>query len=219
MCKQKEPEAPLLFETETGDLLGLERKLWSHGYEAVAGLDEAGRGPLAGPVVAAAVVLGVEFDIGEVNDSKKLSAKKRLGLYIKIIREARYCAIGAANAREIEEINILQASLLAMKRALDRIPVVADYILVDGNQKIPVQTRQRTIVGGDGKSVSIAAASILAKVARDFVMEAYDKCWPVYEFSKNKGYATAKHIRMLESYGPCPVHRKTFRKVKEHCQR
>lgn len=217
LVRKERPKAPSLFEAEKSDLFRLERMLWAHGYRAVTGLDEAGRGPLAGPVVAAAVILGQDFEIGEVNDSKKLDEKKRRELFSRIIRQAGYCSIATASRQEIEEINILQASLLAMKRAVEKIPVRADYLLVDGNQKIPVRTRQRAVVGGDGKSASIAAASILAKVARDFVMEAYDRCWPDYGFSRHKGYATPEHIRNLELFGPCPIHRKTFAKVKEYC--
>ncbi|HUI91836.1 MAG TPA: ribonuclease HII [Chitinivibrionales bacterium] len=178
----------------------------------VAGLDEAGRGPLAGPVVAAAVMLDLGRPIPGVNDSKKLSAKKRDELYGLIIAGAAAWAVGEASVEEIDKHNILQASLLAMKRALDAMSRPWSLALVDGNRGIPDldNGRQLTVVGGDGKSASIAAASIIAKVTRDRIMASWHGRYPAYEFSLHKGYGTALHRERIRQLGLCEIHRKSF---------
>ena len=217
MRKNRSCDDRNLFPSRAADILSIERTLWRRGYKAVAGVDEAGRGPLAGPVVAAAVILGPEFDVTGLDDSKKLPESTRLILYERICREALSCAVGMADAREIETLNILSATKTSMCRALDQLTTQPDYVLVDGNQKIPICGRQRTVVGGDGKSASIAAASILAKVTRDLIMAAYHERWPSYRFNTNKGYPTAEHRRAVARFGPCSIHRRTFSGVKERC--
>ncbi len=184
-----------------------------NGFSVVCGVDEAGRGPLAGDVYAAAVILPEGIEIEGVNDSKKLSPKRREALFDIITEKAVASCIATASIAEIDEINILQASLLAMRRAVEGLAVRPDLILVDGNQDpvfagIPTQL----IVGGDGKSASIAAASILAKVARDRYMRELDARYPQYCFAKHKGYGTKLHYQMLREHGVSPVHRKTFLK-------
>jgi len=178
----------------------------------VVGLDEAGRGPLAGPVVAAAVILDLDKPIDGINDSKKLSAKKRDALYISITKEAVCWAVAQASPEEIDSLNILRASLLAMKRALDKIEQAWSLAIIDGNVRIPevAPDRQETIVKGDGKSASIAAASILAKVTRDRIMEQYEMQFPLYQFATHKGYPTALHRELVQKNGMCQIHRKSF---------
>jgi len=182
------------------------------GYHMICGIDEAGRGPLAGPVFAAAVILPDHASIDGINDSKKLSEKKREALFSVIQETAVSFAVGFATETEIDEINILQATFLAMKRACDSLNVRPDFALVDGNRMPPLGVDTQTIIKGDSLSASIAAASILAKVSRDRLMYEIDKLYPEYQFAKHKGYGTALHIEMLKKYGPCPVHRKTFLK-------
>ena len=217
MPRTKPSESLSFFDDRPCDLLAYERNLWRHGYQAVAGVDEAGRGPLAGPVVAAAVVLDPEFDTTGINDSKILTDAARLKCYDHICKNARACAVALMHPEKIDQINILEATKLAMCRALERLSVKVDYVLIDGNQKIPILGPQRTIVGGDGKSASIAAASILAKVTRDRVMVAFHERWPVYRFDTNKGYPTKVHKSAVAAHGPCHIHRRTFSGVKEHC--
>lgn len=178
----------------------------------VAGLDEAGRGPLAGPVVAAAVMLDLRCPIPGVNDSKQLSAKKRDALYDLITAQAAAWGVGQASVEEIDRHNILQASLIAMKRALDCIACVWSLALIDGNRRIPSldNGRQLTVVAGDGLSASIAAASIIAKVTRDRLMARYHDQYPAYEFSQHKGYATALHRERIGQLGLCEIHRRSF---------
>ena len=178
----------------------------------VAGLDEAGRGPLAGPVVAAAVMLDLRRPIPGVNDSKQLSAKKRDALYDLITAQAAAWAVGQASVEEIDRYNILQASLIAMKRALDDITCAWSLALVDGNRRIPSldNGRQLTVVAGDAKSASIAAASIIAKVTRDRLMTRYHDQYPAYEFSLHKGYPTALHRDRIRQHGLCEIHRRSF---------
>ena len=178
----------------------------------VVGTDEAGRGPLAGPVVAAAVRLDLENPITGVNDSKKVSPAARERLYEEITRRALAWAVGIASMQEIDRYNILQASLLAMKRALDQLSEGWSLVLVDGNKTIPgiVPEKQLTIVKGDAQSASIAAASILAKVTRDRIMEQYDEQYPVYGFKVHKGYPTALHRSQIVRHGLCPIHRRSF---------
>ena len=180
------------------------------GYTAVCGVDEAGRGPLAGPVCAAAVILPAGLVIEGVNDSKKLSEKKREELFPVICEKALAYGIGWADEREIDEINILQATYRAMKRAVESLPLTADYALIDGNRMPPLAIPGMTIIKGDALSMSIAAASILAKVSRDRVMVQFSREYPQYGFEQHKGYGTAAHVQALREYGPCPLHRQSF---------
>lgn len=190
-----------------------EREARAAGFKSVCGIDEAGRGPLAGPVFAAAVILPDGLEIEGLNDSKKLSEKKREALFDVIIQNAVSYSVAFADHTEIDEINILNATFLAMKRALDGLCVPADFALVDGNRRpdnfhIPC----KTIIKGDGISASVAAASILAKVSRDRLMKKIDGIYPEYCFAKHKGYGTALHRELINKFGPCPVHRLTFLK-------
>ena len=182
------------------------------GFQAVCGIDAAGRGPLAGPVFAAAVILPENCTIEGINDSKKLTPKKRELLFGEIKAGAVAFGIGFATEDEIDSINILQATFLAMKRACDALKIRPGIALVDGNRMPSLGVETRTIVKGDTLSASIAAASILAKVSRDRLLCEIDKIYPQYGFAKHKGYGTAYHVEMLKKYGPCPVHRKTFLK-------
>lgn len=192
------------------EILTYERGLWEAGYDLVAGIDEVGRGPLAGPVVAAAVILPKECKIEGVNDSKKLSAKKREELYDIILEKAVSYGIGVVSNERIDEINILQATYEAMREALSQLKPKADYILADAVTIPMVSTPQRGIVKGDAKSMSIGAASIVAKVYRDRMMEAYEEVYPGYGFASNKGYGAAEHIEGIRKQGITPIHRKTF---------
>ena len=189
-----------------------EHEAYLKGYTAVCGIDEAGRGPLAGPVYAAAVWLPEGLVIDGLNDSKKLSEKKREALFDVIKENAVAYGIGFADEKEIDEINILQATYLAMRRAYDNMQKACDYVLIDGNRMPPMPVPGETIVKGDAKSPSIAAASILAKVSRDRVMLEYAKLYPGYHFEKHKGYGTKLHYEMLDKFGPCPEHRRSFLK-------
>ncbi len=189
-----------------------ETACYENGYAAVCGCDEAGRGPLAGPVVAAAVILPYACDIDGLDDSKKLSEKKRDALYDVIVKKASAYGIAMASAAEIDEINILNASMLAMRRAVERLSIPADYALIDGNTSRGFLIPTQTIIGGDGKSPSIAAASILAKVTRDRLCMELDRVYPAYGFAKHKGYPTKVHREAVRQYGLCPEHRKTFLK-------
>lgn len=188
----------------------LENELYAQGYTAVCGLDEAGRGPLCGNVVAAAVILPTDLVIPDLKDSKKLSAKKRDALYDIIIEKAIAYAIASATPAEIDEINILNASLLAMRRAVDMLSVKADFALIDGNQSRGFTIPTKTVVKGDNISPSIAAASILAKVTRDRECEELDKLYPEYNIAKHKGYPTKEHMDVVRKFGPSPCHRKSF---------
>ena len=176
-----------------------------------AGCDEAGRGCLAGPVVAGAVILKKDYDFPELNDSKKLTEKKRMELREIIMREALAYGVGIVTAEEIDEINILNASFLAMHRALDKLVVRPEFLLIDGNRFNPYRDLKHIcIVGGDAKYQSIAAASILAKTTRDMMMVDYDAQFPMYNWKKNKGYPTLEHKQAIADYGICDLHRKTF---------
>ena len=173
----------------------------------VAGMDEAGRGPLAGPVCAAAVMLPPGLEIPGLNDSKKLSEKKREALYDTIIAQALSCGIAFATVEEIEEYNILGATFLAMNRAIAQLSPQPALALIDGNRNTGIAVPSRCIVGGDGKCADIAAASVLAKVTRDRYMRRMAETYPQYGFEKHKGYGTAAHYAALREYGPCPIHR------------
>lgn len=189
-----------------------EKLALNDGFKTVCGIDEAGRGPLAGPVFAAAVILPMDFEIEGLNDSKKLTQKKREQLFDIIVENAVSYSIATATEMEIDEINILKATFLAMNRAVDGLEVSSDIALIDGNQKPGLKIEERTMIKGDVKSVSIAAASILAKVSRDRYMIELSKIYPQYFFEKHKGYGTKLHYEMLEQHGISQVHRRTFLK-------
>lgn len=194
------------------DWLEYENAALNSGFEVVCGIDEAGRGPLAGPVYAAAVILPKGHIVEGVNDSKKISEKKRNLLFDKIIDECVCYSIGTASEQEIDEINILQATFLAMRRAVAGLEIKPDIALVDGNKKPGLDIAEQTIVKGDSKSANIAAASIIAKVSRDCYMLEMSEKYPEYQFEKHKGYGTKLHYEMIEKYGVSPIHRKTFLK-------
>ena len=182
------------------------------GFKTICGIDEAGRGPLAGPVYAAAVILPLDLEIDGLNDSKKLTEKKREVLFDIICEKAISYSIGIATEEEIDEINILNATFLAMRRAVEGLSVKPDYALIDGNQHPKLSIPDETVVKGDGKSMSIAAASILAKVSRDRFMLQIAEKYPEYCFEIHKGYGTKLHYEMIEKYGVAPVHRRSFLK-------
>jgi ribonuclease HII len=187
-----------------------EKIAYQEGYQLVAGIDEAGRGPLAGPVVAAAVILPPGYLNSEINDSKKLSAGKREELYEIISNEAVAIGMMVVDADTIDRVNILQATLQAMRDAVLELPTSPDFLLIDGNQRIPILTPQKPIVKGDSLSISIAAASIIAKVSRDRIMEMYHRQFPQYNFQQNKGYGTKEHLEAIKQFGICKIHRKSF---------
>ena len=190
--------------------LSFEEQFKVDGVKLVCGTDEAGRGPLAGPVVAGACILPEGLVIEGLDDSKKLSEKKREKLYSEITEKALAWSVALATPEEIDEINILQASLLAMRRAIDSLCVRPDFVLVDGNVNKGFQLPAKAVVGGDGICQSIAAASVLAKVTRDRMCIELDKKYPQYGFAKHKGYPTKAHKQAVFEYGPCPEHRKSF---------
>lgn len=194
------------------DWLEFEKEALAKGYKSVCGVDEAGRGPLAGPVCAAAVILPEGVIIDGVNDSKKLSEKKRESLFDVIREQALSYSIAYATVDEIEEINILNATMLAMRRAIYGLDIKADYAMIDGNKIPPLDIDAECIVKGDAKSMSIACASILAKVSRDRLLYKYAEEYPMYGFDKHKGYGTKVHREAILKYGPCPYHRKSFLK-------
>ena len=194
------------------DWLEFKKEAFAKGYKSVCGVDEAGRGPLAGPVCAAAVILPEGVIIEGVNDSKKLSEKKRESLFDVIREQALSYSIAYATVDEIEEINILNATMLAMRRAIDGLEIKADYAMIDGNKIPPLDIDAECIVKGDAKSMSIACASILAKVSRDRLLYKYAEEYPMYGFDKHKGYGTKVHREAILKYGPCPYHRKSFLK-------
>ena len=201
-----------------------EKRLWRKGYKRVVCLDEAGRGPLSGPVIAVAVmtksnfkskILNFKSNFKGIKDSKKLSPKKREEIF-KILKNCPFIewGIGRVSEKVIDKINILEATKLAMKKAIKKLKRKPDFLILDGNFKIDLKIPQKSIVKGDEKVFSCAAASIIAKVTRDKIMERYDKKFPHYGFSKHKGYPTKFHLKMLKKYGPCKIHRKTFGPVK-----
>ena len=202
---------------ETADLWVYEREARAQGYAAVCGVDEAGAGPLMGPVYAAAVILPEDYDLPELNDSKKLTEKKREKLFPLIKERAIAWFVARVEASEIDATDILSARMKVMQLAMDGLAVTPELALIDGNRdkgrSAAITTAHRCIVGGDGKSASIAAASVLAKVSRDrYVTEVLDKAYPQYQFARHKGYGTKLHYEMLDKYGPCPEHRRSFLK-------
>ena len=205
-----------LFSSSPPDLLTFERLAHSSGFQLVAGIDEAGRGPLAGPVVAAAVILPAGLRIKGVNDSKKLSPDTRERLFDAIMSQALSVGIGMGSAELIDRINILQATRQAMLEAVSQLALQPDYILIDGISTINSPIPQKTIKKGDSLSLSIAAASIIAKVTRDRLMRELDEIHPGYGFSGHKGYGSALHMEAIRRLGPSPVHRLSFGGVKEH---
>lgn len=204
-----------LFTTPDHDLYIFERMAHKQGFHLIAGIDEAGRGPLAGPVVAAAVILRPEQMINGVNDSKQLSEKRREQLFNLIMDQALAVGVGLADAATVDRINILQATRQAMLEAIQTLPEHPDCLLIDGITTIASQLPQQTIKQGDCRSASIAAASIIAKVTRDRMMLEYDQLYPAYGFARHKGYGSALHLAALRQHGPCPIHRLTFAGVKE----
>lgn len=193
-----------------GVTLDLEQELWTRGLDILAGVDEAGRGPLAGPVVAAAVILPKDLAIPGVDDSKKLSEKRREQLYDEVCARAVAFGVGIVDHEAIDRLNILQATILAMHRAIDGLILPPKFLLVDGttfrHELIPF----RTVVDGDARSLTIAAASIVAKVTRDRLMRQYDVDFPAYGFARNKGYGTPEHLDAIKRLGYCPIHRRSF---------
>ena len=186
------------------------------GFQVVAGVDEAGRGPLSGPVVAAAVVLPPSYKNDEIRDSKQLSPKKRERLYETINNDALSVGLGVVESSVIDSINILQATLMAMEEAVTNLSLAVDYLLIDGINNINVPIPQQAIRKGDSLSISIASASIIAKVSRDKIMEIYHRQFPQYNFLKNKGYGTLEHREAIKKYGCCKIHRRSFKGVKEY---
>lgn len=205
-----------LFPSQDNNPLFFEHRIKGQGFALIAGVDESGRGPLAGPVLAAAVILPERFELPGLDDSKKLSAKVREELFPLIRLQALAVGIGVASPAEIDRHNILQATMKAMVRAIGRLGIKPDYLLVDGITPVPLPLPQKTLKKGDSLSLSIAAASILAKVTRDRLMRFYDSRYPGYGFAGHKGYGCAAHLEAIATLGPCPIHRSTFRGVKEH---
>lgn len=201
---------------EQVDLWELERACWAEGHRFVCGVDEAGAGPLAGAVYAGAVILPQELKIEGLNDSKQVSPKRRAELFEVIQEQAAAWAVAWADEKEIDAADILSARMLAMQRAIDQLDPAAEFALIDGNRDHgkagAITTPHQTVVKGDSRSASIAAASILAKVSRDRYMEAMAEKYPQYEFERHKGYPTKRHYELLRQYGPCPIHRQTFLK-------
>lgn len=193
-------------------MLAYERKLWKEGWKLIAGVDEVGRGPLAGPVVAACVIFPENLFLPEVDDSKKLTKIKREKLFEQIMNEAMDVGIGIVWEKTIDRMNILNASLKAMWKALKKLKTPPQVVLVDGNQRIPnLPFPQMPIVKGDSKSMTIASASIVAKVTRDKIMLKYHKKYPQFCFAENKGYSTKSHLEALKTFGPCDIHRRSFK--------
>jgi ribonuclease HII len=193
-----------------------ENQARTSGFAVVAGVDEAGRGPLAGPVVSAAVILPEDMPVSGINDSKKLTPRKRETLYHEIHRHAVAIGVGIVDPDEIDRINILQASLAAMALSVKNLERNPDFLLIDGQFCIPMNLPQQAIVKGDSKSISIAAASIIAKVTRDAIMDAYAEQYPEFDFATNKGYPTKSHREAIRKFGCCPIHRRTFKGVREY---
>jgi len=195
-----------------------ERQCYRAGYRNVAGIDEAGRGPLAGPVVAAAVIFPRGWVSDEITDSKMLSPKRREEIYDEVLSSAQSVGIAVVDQGEIDRINILRATLMAMKMAVLKLSPLPDHLLVDGVSGIPIPIPQRLIKRGDTVSISIAAASVVAKVTRDRIMMEHHERYPQYNFAKHKGYGTKEHFEAIRKFGCCELHRMTFKGVKEHAE-
>ena len=198
-------------------MLRYEKELYKAGYQTIAGIDEVGRGPLAGPVVAAAVILPPGCKIKGLNDSKKIPKKKHQEIYQAVLDKALAVGIGLIDNEVIDQVNIYEATKLAMKEALSKLSLKPDYLLIDA-MKLDIDIPQESIIKGDANSLSIAAASIVAKVTRDKLMADYDKEFPGYDFAQNAGYGTKSHLQGLERHGVTPIHRKTFEPVKSMCE-
>ncbi len=198
-----------------GVLLRVERELWAAGFARIAGVDEVGVGPLAGPVVAAAVIVSPQMRIRGIDDSKKLSALRREELAEQIRDGAIGVGIGMADPREIDRLNIYQAALEAMRRAVAALPCSPDHLVVDARRIPQVEVPQLSLIGGDGRSYSVAAASIVAKVTRDAMMRELDGQYPQYGFRAHMGYGTPQHLAAIERFGPCPIHRRSFAPVSQ----
>ena len=198
-------------------MLRYEKKLYQAGYQAIAGIDEVGRGSLAGPVVAAAVILPPGCKIKGLNDSKKIPKKKHQYIYQVVMDKALAVGIGLMDSEVIDQVNIYEATKLAMKEALSKLCLKPDYLLIDA-MKLDVEIPQESIIKGDANSLSIAAASIVAKVTRDKLMTDYDKEFPGYDFAQNAGYGTKSHLQGLDRHGVTPIHRKTFEPIKSMCE-
>jgi len=198
-------------------MLRYEKELYKAGYQTIAGIDEVGRGPLAGPVVAAAVILPPGCKIKGLNDSKKIPKKKHQEIYQAVLDKALAVGVGLMNNEIIDQVNIYEATKLAMKEALSKLSLKPDYLLIDA-MKLDIDIPQESIIKGDANSLSIAAASIVAKVTRDKLMADYDKEYPGYDFAQNAGYGTKSHLQGLERHGVTPIHRKTFEPVKSMCE-
>jgi ribonuclease HII len=198
------------------DLWVYEKKVEERGFSFIAGVDEAGRGPLAGPVVSAAVILPSGFHAPGLNDSKQLTPKKRENFYETIYADAIAVGIGIVDVDEIDHINILQAALLSMTIAVKNLQTPPDFLLIDGNFITKAKYPQQAIIRGDTMSMSIAAASVMAKVTRDRIMRNYHSVYPVYGFNRHKGYPTLEHREAIKAHGCCAIHRKTFKGVKEY---
>lgn len=212
--RKKQLEAERVEQERLEALMSLEKDLYSQGVEWIAGVDEVGRGPLAGPVLAAAVILPQTSRIRGINDSKKLSKKKLVEIYDTIKEEAVAIGIGQVEAETIDQVNIYQATKIAMKEAIQNLGLVPDHLLIDA-MKLDIPIEQTSLIKGDARSQSIAASSIIAKVERDRLMEAYDQEFPGYDFANNVGYGTPSHLAGLRQLGPSPIHRKTFAPVKD----
>ncbi|ACL69494.1 ribonuclease HII [Halothermothrix orenii] len=212
--REKEQEIKRRWE----EMNSLQNNLFKEGFHFIAGVDEAGRGPLAGPVVAAAVVFKPETKVLGLDDSKKLTAKERETLFEEIYDRALSIGVGIVDNKDIDKLNILNASLKAMKKALDSLSCPVDYILIDGKNKLSeLNIKQQAVIDGDNKVNVIAAASIIAKVTRDRILDKLHKKYPEYGFINNKGYGTREHIEALKAYGPSPIHRYSFSLVREYC--
>lgn len=207
-----------LFDIPDLSTLHFEDRARSRGFRAVAGIDEAGRGPLAGPVVAAAVILPDRFDLPGLTDSKKLTEKQRTLLFPEIRRQAMAIGLGVVSPGDIDRLNILQATLLAMGLAVQRLRLPADFLLIDGISPLPLPLPQQTLKQGDSRSLSIAAASVIAKVVRDRMMAGYDRRHPGYGLARHKGYGSREHLAAIRRLGPSPVHRRSFSGVREHLE-
>ena len=210
-------QAELDEELRLEQMLRYEKELYQAGYLAIAGIDEVGRGPLAGPVVAAAVILPPGCKIKGLNDSKKIPKKKHQEIYKEVMDKALAVGIGLMDSEIIDQVNIYEATKLAMKEALSKLSLKPDYLLIDA-MKLDIDIPQESIIKGDANSLSIAAASVVAKVTRDKLMADYDKEYPGYDFAKNAGYGTKSHLQGLERNGVTPIHRKTFEPVKSMCE-